>query len=261
MRRIPTAEIYFPAIRCGPVAARPERLITIPVQFACSHLTGLRTGGKIILRLPAMERFPVPKPLSRQGAFGAFQLDQPIGEPAMSIIRLLNLATLAAGVLAIGITSTSTVVRAQSLGDALERAEEGPGRRDSRDRDEPPPPPSGGRRDYRDDDPPPPPRTRRWGALAAALWRRNGVVQVAIGSAVKFDTERAARRAALRQCRGAGGRGCKVASTWSKGCGYITTGRHGDGAGWVARATYSQTMRDCRRKGYRCKKAIGGCVD
>jgi Domain of unknown function (DUF4189) len=176
----------------------------------------------------------------------------------MSIFRLFNLAALAAGVLAVSITSASIAARAQSLGDALERAQEGPGRNNDRGRSEPPPPPNGGRR-YDDD--PPPPRARLWGALAAALWRRNGVVQVAVGSAIKYRSESQARQAALSQCRGAGGRGCKIASTWSKGCGFITTGRHSDGAGWVARATYAKTMRDCRGKGYRCKRAIGGCVD
>jgi hypothetical protein len=176
----------------------------------------------------------------------------------MSTLRFLNFAVLSAAMLAMGVTTVSVAVHAQSLGDALERAEEGNGNRGG-DRDAPPPPPNNSR-NYRDDAPPAP-RIRRWGALAAALWRRDGVVQVAVGSAIKFKSKSAARIAALRQCRGAGGRGCKIATTWSKGCGYITTGRHDKGAGWVARATYSTTMRECRNKGYRCKKAIGGCVD
>lgn len=152
---------------------------------------------------------------------------------------------LALGAFALGLTQFTDASSAQSLEDALRQAEEPPGGRQSA----PPPPPSGGA------------APRRWGAVAAALWKRRGVVQVAVGSAIKYNSESEARYAALRQCRNAGGPNCSVKSTWSRGCGYITTGRNRRGAGWIARATYAKTMQDCRNQGYRCKRAIGGCVD
>lgn len=102
--------------------------------------------------------------------------------------------------------------------------------------------------------------TRRWGAVAAAIWRRRGIVQVAIGSAVRYPTKAEARRAALQQCRRKARRGCKVATTWNVGCGYIITGRKRSGAGWVVGKTPADARRKCRAKGYRCKKPIGGCV-
>ncbi|HUS98568.1 MAG TPA: DUF4189 domain-containing protein [Hyphomicrobiaceae bacterium] len=103
--------------------------------------------------------------------------------------------------------------------------------------------------------------SRRWGAFSVALWKRRGIAQVSIGSALKFASKAEAQNAALRQCRDAGGRSCKIVTTWSVGCGYITTGRNSRGAGWVARTTRAKTTRDCRARGYRCKPPIGGCVD
>jgi hypothetical protein len=102
--------------------------------------------------------------------------------------------------------------------------------------------------------------TRRWGAVAAAIWRRRGIVQIAIGSAVRYPSKAAARRAALQQCRRRAGRRCKVASSWNIGCGYIVTGRKRSGAGWAVGKTMAEARRKCRARGYRCKKPIGGCV-
>ncbi|MCB1512148.1 MAG: DUF4189 domain-containing protein [Hyphomicrobiaceae bacterium] len=161
-------------------------------------------------------------------------------------LRTIALSALAIGGMALGALQFAAPAEAQSLEDALRRAERGNGA----------PPPSSSA--------PPPPSTNsplKWGAVAAALWKRRGAVQVAVGSAVRYNSKEEAVSAAIRQCRNAGGgRHCKVATTWSRGCGYITTGRNRRGAGWVARPSYAETMRDCRNKGYRCKKAIGGCV-
>lgn len=109
--------------------------------------------------------------------------------------------------------------------------------------------------------PAPRPQTRKWGAVAAALWRRRGVVQVAIGSAVRYQTEAEARAAAIRSCRGKRRINCKVRTTWNRGCGYIVTGRHSGGAGWVVGQSEADARRKCRAKGYRCKRPIGGCVN
>lgn len=105
------------------------------------------------------------------------------------------------------------------------------------------------------------PVTRKWGAVAAALWRRRGVVQVAIGSAVRYQTEAEARAAAIRSCRGKRRINCKVRTTWNRGCGYIVTGRNSGGAGWVVGTSQADAQRKCRAKGYRCKRPIGGCVN
>src|SRR5262245_60283377 len=53
--------------------------------------------------------------------------------------------------------------------------------------------------------------TQLWGALAAGLWRVRGVVQVSVGSAIRYNSENAAETAALAECRKGGGRNCKVA--------------------------------------------------
>lgn len=166
--------------------------------------------------------------------------DKP-GVIAMLYFRTFALTMLALGGLAMGLVQWASPAAAQSLEDVLRRAERGTGT----------PPPSA---------PPQSGSTLKWGAVAAALWKRQGVVQVAVGSAVRYNSKSEAVSAAIRQCRNAGGPNCKVATTWSTGCGYITTGRNRRGAGWVARASYAETMRDCRNKGYRCKKAIGGCL-
>ena len=103
--------------------------------------------------------------------------------------------------------------------------------------------------------------TRRWGAVAAAIWRRRGIVQLAIGSGVRYPSKAAARKAALQQCGRRAGRGCKIASSWNIGCGYIITGRKRSGGGWAVGKTMAEARRKCRAKGYRCKKLIGGCVN
>ena len=110
----------------------------------------------------------------------------------------------------------------------------------------------------------PPPATAppaRWGALAGVVWRHRGVVQVAVGSAIRFESKSAAVAEALRQCRRQARRRCKIATTWNIGCGYIITGRNRRGAGWVVGKTRAAAQKRCRAKGYRCKRPIGGCVN
>ena len=190
----------------------------------------------------------------------------------MKTLTRFGLASLLAGLIAISLGALASPVSAQGLEDAFRRAQEskggngGNGGNSAPPQNRPAPPrlgdnfagPSGGGNNGGNVGSPSP---RLWGALAASIWKRNGVPQVAVGSAIKFKTKSEAERAALRQCRSAGGRTCKVASTWSRGCGYITTGRNRRGAGWVARATRGKTLSDCWAKGYKCKAPIGGCVN
>jgi hypothetical protein len=235
-------------------------------------LTRFQLNGKIVSG--SQRRNPLRwEPPCRAGAFWqsrsgcavrrlselSLAIETNTGETTMKICKLFGVAGLFAGLVAIALGSLTAPASAQSLEDALRRSQEGPRGGGGAPPPRPPaPPPSfGGSGSSAGSNFT---STLRWGALAAAMWRRNGVVQVAVGSAIKYRTKAEAESAALRQCRGAGGSGCKVASTWSNGCGYITTGRNSGGAGWVARATYNQTMRDCRARGYNCKPAIGGCL-
>lgn len=179
----------------------------------------------------------------------------------MKTLKLFAIPLLLAGTLIIGISQTASPAGAQNLEDALRRSERPNNGDNGRGSSTVPPQSAPPTPSYGNQTSPSRPSRRRWGALAAGLWKRNGIAQVAVGSAIKFRTKQAAINAALRQCRSANGRNCKIASTWSRGCGYITTGRNSKGAGWVARASLRKTMRDCRAKNYRCKPAIGGCVN
>ena len=109
---------------------------------------------------------------------------------------------------------------------------------------------------------PPPPVVRKWGALAAALWRRRGKAHVATGSAVRYETKQQAINEAISRCRSAGGgRSCKVVTTFNIGCGFIATGRSRRGAGWASGKTSAAAASKCRKQGYSCKPPIGGCLD
>ncbi|MCB1512149.1 MAG: DUF4189 domain-containing protein [Hyphomicrobiaceae bacterium] len=159
--------------------------------------------------------------------------------------KSIALTVLSAVCAALACAHLSVPAAAQSLEDALRRAERGNTPPPS---SQPAPPPATGK------------RARKWGALAAGLWRSRGYGRVAVGSVINASSEEEARRDALRQCRNAGGRNCKVTTSFNTGCGYIAIGTRGRVAGWVVRQSLDEARRACRAKRYRCKKPIGGCV-
>ncbi|MEK7600977.1 MAG: DUF4189 domain-containing protein [Patescibacteria group bacterium] len=103
-----------------------------------------------------------------------------------------------------------------------------------------------------------------WNAIATASWTsnqwRNGVQRAyAVASFVEHHWSQAeAEAAALRDCKKQGGVRCKVQS-WSRGCGFVTTGVSSRGAGFEAGANPEELLRRCKAKGLRCDPPRGAC--
>jgi tetratricopeptide (TPR) repeat protein len=109
--------------------------------------------------------------------------------------------------------------------------------------------------------PPPPPPSKPWNSVAAAIWKVDGRVRVAVGYSGTRSSEREARASAEEACRNAGGHDCQVKGAWNFGCVYITTGNTQNRAGWGSGATTAEATRKCKEQGLACKQPIGGCVE
>jgi tetratricopeptide (TPR) repeat protein len=109
--------------------------------------------------------------------------------------------------------------------------------------------------------PPPPPPPKPWNSVAAAIWKVNGRVRVAVGYSGTRHTEADAKARAEEACRGAGGQNCQAKGAWNYGCVYITTGNTTNRAGWGSGDSIAEAMRKCRGQGLDCKQPIGGCVE
>ncbi|MCB1547590.1 MAG: DUF4189 domain-containing protein, partial [Hyphomicrobiaceae bacterium] len=109
----------------------------------------------------------------------------------------------------------------------------------------------------------PPASSGSWyGAISVALWKtRSGRARVAVGIAWNYRTTAEARDNAIRQCRSRGGQGCRIATTFSNGgCGYVATGSSTRGVSYGTGATPAIALSECRKRGHRCNKPIGGCT-
>jgi hypothetical protein len=101
-----------------------------------------------------------------------------------------------------------------------------------------------------------------YGAIAATIWESGSQTRVATGVAWNYPTAAAARRAAIKECVNAGGRGCKIQGNGfhNGGCGYVTTGNKSGGVCWGIGATAARAVSECRKNGCTCKAASGGCT-
>ena len=91
----------------------------------------------------------------------------------------------------------------------------------------------------------------------------NGVWKLMSGSHViaNFKTQAEADKAAIERCKKAGGRGCKVVSTfYNGGCGYVSVGQKTRGVCWGTAANPQEAQRQCESRGCDCDKAIGNCT-
>jgi tetratricopeptide (TPR) repeat protein len=123
-------------------------------------------------------------------------------------------------------------------------------------RPEPPPPPS-----IAPPPPPPPPPPKPWNAVAAAIWKVDGRVRVAVGYSGVRSTQSDAKARALEACRNAGGSDCQAKGAWNFGCVYITTGTTTNRAGWGSGDSIAKALAKCQQQGLTCKHPIGGCVE
>ena len=110
--------------------------------------------------------------------------------------------------------------------------------------------------------PPPAPPPPQWGAIAAGIDDATGGGPGHAGAGWAIgDSEDAAQRAALDQCRRQGVASCKIIDLYNEGCGYITTGNNGSGGyGWGTAASADRAVALCTSQGLACQKPIGGCV-
>jgi tetratricopeptide (TPR) repeat protein len=109
--------------------------------------------------------------------------------------------------------------------------------------------------------PPPPPPPKLWNSVAAAIWKVDGRVRVAVGYSGARTTESDAKARALEACRNAGGRDCQAKGAWNFGCVYITTGTTTNRAGWGSGDSIAKALAKCQQQGLTCKQPIGGCVE
>jgi tetratricopeptide (TPR) repeat protein len=108
---------------------------------------------------------------------------------------------------------------------------------------------------------PPPPPPKPWNSVAAAIWKVNGRVRVAVGYSGTRATESDAKARAVEACRNTGGQDCQAKGAWNYGCVYITTGNTTNRAGWGSGDSIAEALRKCRQQGLDCKQPIGGCVE
>jgi hypothetical protein len=101
-----------------------------------------------------------------------------------------------------------------------------------------------------------------YGSLAAGFWKDdNGQLHVASGASWNSPSPDRADQAAMEACSREG-RNCKLVSYFKKGgCGYISVGHNEHATRYGLGATATRAYDNCRKDGYDCKPAQGGCTD
>lgn len=88
------------------------------------------------------------------------------------------------------------------------------------------------------------PPTGQWG------WARN------------YRSRAGAENAAMAQCRGAAGRGCRVVIWFRNACGALATGPRGYGSGWASRQAQANAnaLASCRQHSRNCQVRVRVCT-
>jgi hypothetical protein len=101
-----------------------------------------------------------------------------------------------------------------------------------------------------------------YGSIAATIFDVGNNKRVATGVVWNYPTQAEADQAAIDRCKKAGGRGCKVVSTfYNGGCGYVSVGKKTRGVCWGTAATPEEARRQCASRGCSCDPAIGNCTN
>ena len=101
-----------------------------------------------------------------------------------------------------------------------------------------------------------------YGSIAATIFDVGNNKRVATGVVWNYPTQAEADKAAIERCKKAGGRGCKVVSTfYNGGCGYVSVGKKTRGVCWGTAATPEEARRQCQSRGCDCDPAIGNCTN
>lgn len=102
---------------------------------------------------------------------------------------------------------------------------------------------------------------QHWRALAAGIHETIFQNRVSVGTSGVKASRDEAEAEATEECLVRGFSECHVVSSFSVGCGYITTGTNGSEAGWGSGPSAQEALNSCEARGLSCDTPVGGCVN